>query len=102
MDISCLKISGSEAELLAGLDRLNPVSTYMSNEGWRDRQILHIWGGVFFGGGVFAHPLQEIKSTITKSNILTLKKPPLTRWSDNTIGPKRHLALCAQNASDNT
>jgi len=41
-----LKISGSEAELLAVLDGLNLVSTYMSNEGWRDRQILHL----FFGG----------------------------------------------------
>jgi hypothetical protein len=59
-------------------------------------------GEVFFRGEYFAHPLQEIKSTITKSTILTLKKPPLTRWGDNTIGPKRHLALCAQNASDNT
>jgi hypothetical protein len=46
-----LKISGSEAELLAGLDGLNLVSTYMSNERWRDRQILHL----FFGGGVFAN-----------------------------------------------
>jgi hypothetical protein len=54
-----LKISGSEAELLAGLDGLNLASTYMSNERWRDRQILHL-----FLGGVFARPLQETKRTI--------------------------------------
>jgi hypothetical protein len=71
----------------------------MSNEGWRDRQILHL----FLGGSILrarckkrrAHDYEEQHPDVEKNT-------PLTRWIDNTIGPKRHLALCAQNASDST
>jgi hypothetical protein len=38
---------GIGAELLAGLDRLYLGSTYTSNEGWRDRQILHLFLGEY-------------------------------------------------------
>jgi hypothetical protein len=55
---------GSRAS--AGFDRLNLVSTYMSNEKGRVRQILHL----FFGGYLRA------------LNILALKNTPLPRWNE--------------------